>query len=224
MKQYVFGYGSLLDRSSRLGTVPLAKDVFPVRLQGMVRGWWARTKVTGFSTTYVGCLDANDPLLKNTSASGWVNGIIFEVGQADLEMLDEREKNYCRKKIDVNRLSAYMETRAIQDFLSKDTEVWAYLNSFQGYEDFAESRPTKMFPIVQSYVDICLNGCLELEASAPGFIVDFITTTWGWGGAWANDRICPRRPHVYFKNAFLVDNLLKQHLPDSNVFDEIYIE
>lgn len=37
-------------------------------------------------------------------------------------------------------------------------DIWFYANKKKQYA-------SKEFPIVQSYVDICLNGCLELEAT-----------------------------------------------------------
>lgn len=82
------------------------------------------------------------------------------------------------------------------------------------------------FPIVQSYVDICINGCLEIENSIPKakedhFTIDFIRSTTKWNTHWANDRIYPRRPFMYRKNAFAIDTILKDNLPE--LFSKIYI-
>jgi len=74
-------------------------------------------------------------------------------------------------------------------------------------------EPTPKFPMVQSYVDICINGCLELEALYRGvkgeFTQEFIRTTSGWNANWVNDRIYPRRPFIYAPNASAIDNALK---------------
>jgi hypothetical protein len=50
-------------------------------------------------------------------------------------------------------------------------------------------------PMVESYVDICNYGCLEIEAqssSARGFVQEFIRTAAGWNAYWVNGRIYPR--------------------------------
>ncbi|HET8670886.1 MAG TPA: hypothetical protein VFM05_09765, partial [Candidatus Saccharimonadales bacterium] len=52
------------------------------------------------------------------------------------------------------------------------------------------------------YVDICLNGCLELEATYPlakeaGFAATFLKTCSDWSKYWVNDRIYPRRAFIY---------------------------
>jgi hypothetical protein len=68
--------------------------------------------------------------------------------------------------------------------------------------------------MVQSYVDICINGCLELESLYRGvkgsFTQEFIRTTTGWNANWVNDRIYPRRPFIYAPNASAIDKALKE--------------
>ncbi|MFI6768069.1 hypothetical protein [Streptomyces sp. NPDC050355] len=73
-----------------------------------------------------------------------------------------------------------------------DGTVWYFANIARRY-------PSERFPIVQSYVDVCLDGCLENEENYPGarkaqFAKEFIRTTSGWRTPWFNDRITlPRR-------------------------------
>ena len=43
--QYVFGYGSLVERQSRTGTWPSAEFAFPVVVKGIARGWFDQTDV-----------------------------------------------------------------------------------------------------------------------------------------------------------------------------------
>jgi hypothetical protein len=63
--------------------------------------------------------------------------------------------------------------------------------------------------MVQSYVDICINGCLELEALYRGvkgsFTQEFIRTTTGWNANWVNDRIWP---FIYAPSASAIDKAL----------------
>jgi hypothetical protein len=76
-----------------------------------------------------------------------------------------------------------------------------------------DNLPSPQFPMVQSYVDICVNGCLEVEgkyATAAGFTTEFIATTEAWSRYWVNDRIYPRRPFIYVPNASKIDAALAQ--------------
>lgn len=214
MKEYIFGYGSLIEMESRLRTTPKAKVVFPVRVNGFKRGWFARTGVSGLSTTFLGCVE---------DEKSHTNGVIYEVNQDDLEKTDKREKGYERVKI---------EFKDIEDFsaqIDKDSNIWIYANRFESNKIPESNLPSTKFPIVQSYVDICLNGCLEIENLFPKakkneFAVDFIRSTVHWSKYWVNDRIYPRRPFIYRPNAYTIDKLLQDNLPDESIFDNIYFE
>jgi hypothetical protein len=65
----------------------------------------------------------------------------------------------------------------------------------------------------QPDVDICINGCMEIETqypSARGFVQEFIRTAAGWNAYWVNDRIYPRRPFIYVPHASQIDQALQQ--------------
>ena len=69
-------------------------------------------------------------------------------------------------------------------------KVWIYVNDFKPGE-LEKSLPTPQFPIVESYVDICLTGCLQIEQGFPDagdFASEFITSTQKWSKYWENDR------------------------------------
>lgn len=222
MKNYIFGYGSLIEKKSRTGTTPDAVNAYPVQINGFVRGWWARTGVAGFSTTFLGCI-AVDETNKSKFSCTHVNGVVYEVSEADLQKTDAREKGYTRTGIKRDAITDYC------GILPPDAAVWVYLNDFENKADLDKCLPDQRFPIVQSYVDICMNGCLEIEAQFPvakenGFLVDFIKSTQCWSAHWANDRIYPRRPFIYCPNAFTIDELLKTNLTDKSIFKCIYIE
>jgi len=73
-------------------------------------------------------------------------------------------------------------------------------------------EPTPDIPMVQSYVDICVNGCLEIEAlyrTATGYAQEFMKTSTGWNKYWVNDRLYPRRPFIYCPNASAIDQALQ---------------
>ena len=152
MKNYILGYGSLIEKESRLRTTPSAELAFPVIVSGFKRGWFARTGVSGLSTTFLGCI---------RDEHSHMNGIIYEVSEYDLHLTDLREKGYKRVRIDIENI---LDTTGT---LRKRSNVWIYTNVFD-YNKIPDSvLPNKNFPIVQSYVDICINGCFELEAKFP---------------------------------------------------------
>lgn len=70
---------------------------------------------------------------------------------------------------------------------------------------------------MQSYVDICLTGCLQIEKGFPdaGDVAgDFIDSTEEWSKYWESDRVNPRRPSFAGTPlASKIDQLLQEHLP-----------
>jgi hypothetical protein len=198
---YIFGYGSLIEQSSRLRTTPRAICVLPATVSGFARGWWARTGSVGFSTTFAGAIP-------DSSAS--INGVVYAVTQQELEDTNKREQGYTPTDI----------TGVIQilggDYKPKD-KVWMYVNDFKpGQRE--ESLPSPEFPIVQSYVDICLTGCLQIQGAFPDDAGDFarmfIESTQAWSSYWENDRVNPRRPFVSVPQASTIDGLLAKFLPE----------
>ncbi len=216
MKNYVFGYGSLIEGASRMRTTPDAKYVYPIVVYGYERGWFAHVDVPGLTTTFLGCLQSAD---RGKS----VNGVIYKVTAEQLVTLDARESGYLRTEID----SSAIEN--LSDVDLSDATIHVYLSNLDPSKTPAPFFPSVEAPIVQSYVDICLNGCLEIEELFPaarkyGFAANFIGNTIGWNRHWVNDRIYPRRPFIHCPNAYRIDRLLIDHLPDPSLFDQIYFE
>lgn len=215
MKNYIFGYGSLLETESRKRTNPLVDKVYPLKIHGFLRGWFARTGVEGLTTTFLGCVKA--------TKDSFVNGIIYEVSQEELNELDKREKGYKR---------ILVTSEAIEDYFSiinSTDNVFVYSNEFLNNNIPNESLPTRDYPIVQSYVDMCIHGCIEIESAhnsplIKDFTKDFIQSTKYWSKWWVNDRIFPRRPFIYRPDAYKIDELLKLYLDNKNLFNSIYFE
>ncbi|WP_339337259.1 MULTISPECIES: gamma-glutamylcyclotransferase family protein [unclassified Croceitalea] len=221
-KHFIFGYGSLINKKSRQGTSPSAFSAIPVKVKNHTRGWFARTGVKGLSTTFLGCLRNDSDFLNENTKSPFVNGVLYEVNKDELPILDKREKRYIRTKIEYNDIEPY------QSELPKEISVWVYTNEFNDENEFLNSLPNKEFPIIQSYVDLCISGCYEIEtefdkAKEERFSEQFITSTTNWNKYWANDRIYARRPHVYCPNAYEIDEQLCTLIP-STIFNAIYIE
>jgi hypothetical protein len=81
--------------------------------------------------------------------------------------------------------------------------------------------------MVQSYVDICIHGCLEVEGKYPtaaGFTQDFIATTEEWSRCWVNDRLYPRRPFIFQPAAGQIDAALQSAPKTADLFYEVEIE
>ena len=71
------------------------------------------------------------------------------------------------------------------------------------------------FPILQTYIDVCLTGCLEF---GEDFAEEFLETTFAWNQFWINDRVLARRPWVHCPNYAAIDELLVKFPRKNNVF------
>lgn len=198
MTGYVFGYGSLLERASRTRTNPDAIGAWPARVNGYERGWFHQFKdPVGSTCTFLGAVKA---------AGKTINGVLYRV--ADLQATIDRETGYTATHLKSNEITMLdggkdwnAEKDAVVIFLSNNDSI------------SKTKQPTPEVPMVQSYVDICINGCLELDALYRKldalFTKEFISSTSGWNKFWVDDRIYPRRPFIYTPNANAIDTALK---------------
>jgi hypothetical protein len=204
--QYVVGYGSLMQDESRKRTSPLAGPAHPVEVKGYRRGWFARGDSVGFSATYLGV--ASDPASR-------VNAVIYRVEVDELNATDQREASYCRVRVTLADIEPLEKT----PFDLAGSAAWIYVNRPESV-----ATPSARYPIVQSYVDIFVSGCLEQEQrfGLKDFARECLATTRDWSEHWVNDRIYPRRPFIYQPRARQIDSLLSQALPE--YFARIRIE
>jgi hypothetical protein len=205
--QFIFGYGSLIESRSRSMTSPSALYASPVNIAGIQRGWFAQVVSASLSPTYLGAV--SDPNFN-------CNGVILKVSQRELEAFDNRESGYRRERIDQKNITMLDGSKS-----APEGDIWFYAVT---EKRFASPE----FPIVQSYVDICLNGCLEIEATYPlakeaEFAEMFLRTSTDWSKYWVNDRIYPRRASIYLPNASKIDYLIKKALGEE-MFSNIEIE
>src|SRR5262249_28015454 len=176
--QYIFGYGSLIERQSRTGTWPSAESASPVIVKGIARGWFDQPDVPSISPTLLGGI---------ADAGAECNGVIFPVTQAELASYSQREVGYKPTAIAASQIARLDCTSS-----GPDGDIWYFANTQKRYASAAR-------PMVQSYVDVCLTGCLEIETTYPlakqaNFAERFVRTTSNWGPPWINDRIYPWRP------------------------------
>lgn len=202
--KYIFGYGSLIQIESRMRTVPSAFAAAPAMVKGITRGWYYQAASASLNPTYLGAADAQNAT---------TNGVIYGVTDAEFEATKLREADYDPKMVDRSGITMLDGSAA-----PPDGEIWYFACKTKQPANAAH-------PIVQSYVDICVDGCLEIEAMYPlakkaGFAGQFIRTCTDWKTPWINDRLYPWRPFIHVPRASQIDALLRKELGDE-LFNKI---
>ncbi|MDD1621863.1 MAG: gamma-glutamylcyclotransferase [Methylococcaceae bacterium] len=203
--QYIIGYGSLMQDQSRQRSVPNAATAYPVMVKGYRRGWLAKGPGVGFDTTYLGTVPDQD---------GRFNAVLYHVSPDDIPAMDKREFFYCRLAVEPTGYTLLKPGTP-----TPQGQVWIYAN-----KPDSVATANELHPIVQSYVDIFVSGCLEQEQryALENFAEQCLATTSHWSTAWVNDRLYPRRPYIYQPKAGQIDKLLQEQLPD--YFRKIHLE
>ena len=219
VQDYVFCFGSLINKASRVSSDPDAVAAVPVRVKasaGYARSWNfqhpnAKLTALGLEKTEAG-------------AGRTINGVVCPVLSASgMEALDKREIGYKRVAI----ATKHLEPLSWQT-LPDGARVWMYvplgpaastatLEAGEDNDDEARAGvgltgPSFHNPILQSYVDVCILGCLEYSEE---FAREFVTSTSLWDGPWINDRLIPRRPWVHQPRHKEIDALLAAVIPEA---------
>jgi cation transport regulator ChaC len=188
-RHYVFGYGSLICAQSRAVSVPtLAKrQSIPARIYGLVRTWNCRCQTP--AATFLGVHEINADGKVDQRRKSCV-GVLIEVFENELEALDKREYGYQQQLISLDRVErvdglltmteqrdqykgTFLDTEGMKSSpTSSPAHIWVYVP-----ETSFMNPPTAEYPILQSYVDICLRGCLAISSL---FLREFLITTLGW--------------------------------------------
>ena len=199
--QFVFGYGSLINSISRYQTNPKSKDAVPVQVSadfGFLRAWNFHG---GFSK--LTALGVRRPL-EGESAHD-INGVVYPVDGTDMAAVDEREDGYNRVEIPwayVRQLS----WKSLPDPAA--CTLWMYV------PDDPEP-PTGAYPVLQTYLDVCITGCLEF---GEDFAEAFLESTFDWNRFWIDDRVMARRPWIHCPNHREIDELLSSFPSKGNAF------
>jgi len=230
--QYIIGYGSLIDEVSKRNTDDTAGTNYPIILSGYQRSWSVYGNLPGLNTIF---------LTVTYNASSSFNGVIYKT--INIISYDIREYIYCRLKVNETNLILLNDTSNILDI---NRQIWIYISKRS--HDSNESKigtttsatttspptptttttttsttiPSRRFPIVQSYVDIFIRGCLNISKTYKYFDDSYakmcISSTSYWPirrGEWINDRIFPRRPLIFEPMAREVDQLLYTMISNS---------
>lgn len=193
--QYIVGYGSLMQETSKRQTTPHAGNNQPIRVSGYERAWILNGPP--FSpTTYLGSVP---------NPAGRFNAVIYSVpSPQEINATDVREGRYCRAPVAPAQIEMLNRSDA------PIGQIWIYTVPPNRVDE-----PNKAYPIVQSYVDIFLGGCLEIGEAhdLADFALECVRTTKGWSKHWVNDRIMPRRPFEHQPQARKIDAVLEQAIP-----------
>lgn len=162
MTHYIFGYGSLMNSESRRLTGQTSHAT-PATVQGLKRYWG---KV---DDSYI-----LSPLVVD-KGQGSVNGVLVSVDDKGLSEFDLRERGYHRIEIEPHQIESEL-------LFTSDDRVWVYVKD-------SPEPPCSLSPIMQTYVDTVLAGCLEISEQ---FAKQFVEQTVGWNFPLENDRHEPK--------------------------------
>jgi hypothetical protein len=228
------GYGSLICPNSRAKTVPeiAGKCATPVVVEGVQRTWAKRARrMTAMGISFVDNAECV--------------GVLLPVEKKKLIQFDQREQGYNRIILNLNDIRPLLPVHDKENsqqniescsFLRAKNE---YINGGAKEDNNAPIRiwvyvqqqlepPNASYPIVQSYVDVILRGCLSIS---DDFAKEFILHTIGWSGAageeevdsynneavWVDDRHDPiysrAEQEWSLKRAEQMDELLQRYRP-----------
>lgn len=188
MMQAIFGYGSLISADSRRRT-GIGGRALAVEIDGIERRW--SVPVPDYGATAVGA---------HLNPDSCCNGVIFIVDDANLARFDDREQGYDRHGID------WSDVRSLdQHDLPTDLPLWAYVG-------YSSETPQPHRPIMQTYVDVILHGCLSY---GDDFARRFLHSTGPWQHL-SDDRLAPQYPRAMNDHSLppRIDALLSDELPE----------
>lgn len=207
--QFIFGYGSLINTQSRNATAAKPIPAIPARIAkefGYLRAW-VYNCTCGFTA-----LGLRKP--RQGEEPSTINGVIYPVEGNDMAAFDAREAGYRRLEVPVEQIEALSWQQ-----LPADSKIWIYVSVGDDGETGSPSLggPTPALPLLQSYIDVLLEGGLEY---GEDYARELIATTADWSDNWLNDRELPRRPWVFHKHAAQVDRLLREINPSADYFND----
>jgi hypothetical protein len=228
MITYIFGYGSIINNTSRAAgsflsermlqrgpsdTDELARDDDEVAVAvalagsfGYIRKWIFRSD-SGF--TALG-------LVKDSGPVQDCQGILFQVESNKLTEFDHRELGYHRVPVPVEKIKIIecagndrrrdnleIVRKHLRGPKSQKVAFYCYVPDCD--RTFA---PTAEYPILQTYVDVCVRGCIQWGGEA--LAKAFLASTNGWSTFYLNDAPMSRRPWLHRSNYAIIDKCIEE--------------
>jgi hypothetical protein len=200
-KNFIFGYGSLLNAASRAMTEGRPVPAIPARVSaelGFLRNWSDRSP-SGFTA-----LGLRRP--HPGEAAQTINGVLYAVEGTDMARFDAREQGYARLPVPRDMIQPVS-----WQALPPTGEIWIYVPMRPGHAP-GEALPLAdpEFPLLQSYIDVVVEGALDY---GEAYAREVLETTADWSRYWLNDRELARRPWVHDPRAGAIDALLGATAP-----------
>ena len=214
--EYLFGFGSIMNTATHApwisaeGAPPSLPGV-AVRLKrsfGYRRSWNFRSG-TGFTALGIeSCGDGPAPE-GGGGPSTAINGVLFRVSLPMMEGFDRREVGYDKVPIDPGDLELIQSSGGREgvegfDIPTRGNRIWVYVPQPHCCSEADESHP-----LLQSYVDTVMQGCLEWGGEAMA--TEFVSTTSGWSRYFLNDTPSSRRPWLFRREYDTIDRILREH-------------
>ena len=143
-------------------------------------------------------------------------GILFPIDSSGmLDSFDSRERGYNRVKVPLHLISLNLsvgclaaQQRAIClrrkfDEAPNDITIWVYVPDKEHY-----FSPSEDYPILQTYIDVCIRGCLQW-GGIP-YALEFLQSTIGWSEFYLNDAPMSRRPWLHRPDYSIIDSCLEK--------------
>jgi hypothetical protein len=197
LPQFIVGYGSLMEEQSKRKESTQVGENYPIYLSGFRRAW-IEPGIThrGFGITFLGI---------RQDAKAKINAVYYKLNKPEaIYNYDKRENIYCRLKVSPKQIKTLSPKKL------PFGEYWIYLTKASQVH-----RPSSQKPIFQSYVDLFLSGCFELEKKfhLKNFAKSCVKTTGDWSVPWINDRSNPRTGFGNTQYSVKIDHLLATELP-----------
>jgi tetratricopeptide (TPR) repeat protein len=216
---YIFGFGSIMNRGTHGEMVLPGVSVVLSKEFGYKRRWNFRSS-TGFTALGVSKIS---PSSSDEDAMD-VNGVLFRATQSMIPVFDRREVGYEKVRIPLENLEFVVSDETETEIktninvidenendssswykeLGPNDRLWLYV-PLTSHKKMADEN----HPLLQSYVDTVLQGCLEWGGEAMA--EKFIQTTGGWSTYFLNDTPSSRRPWLYRKDYSTIDRLLQKY-------------